>query len=192
MPSRLAQNLGKTLILAAVYFAASPGLSPGKDFLTNQEIEKIQDAQEIDLRVKVYLDAAALRLQAAEARLNGKESEAGDPMEFFTPEDMLDAYNQIIRSVMINLDDAFQKPSVSRDRVVKALKNLKDSMEKSTGRLAVLKKMAEEKEKEYLWTLVNRAAEITDGAREGAELGLSRENPPDQNPPGEKMPHLEK
>jgi len=158
-----------------------------KEFLTDKEIEKIQDNPEIDLRVKIYLDAAALRLKTAEARLAGQEAEPGDPLEFFTPEDMLDGYFRILKSVMANLDDAaVHKPVLARKeapsldpqdwqkRIGKALKNLRSSTEHAAGELQILKKLAEEKKKEELWTLVNNAIEITSGAHEGAEYGLSK------------------
>jgi hypothetical protein len=109
-------------------------------------------------------------------------------MEFYAPEDLLDAYYRIIRSVMINLDEAFQKSAGNRDRVVKALKNLRESTEKSLKRLAVLKKIAEEKKKEELWNQVNQAIEVTTGARAGAELGLSRETPPEKDDPEKGRP----
>jgi len=184
MRCRLARIWGGLLLLAMVHFPAPVSMSSGREFLTDKEIEKIQDAQEIDLRVKIYLEAAALRLQTAEERLNGKESEEGDPMEFYAPEDLLDNYYRIIRSVMINLDDAFQKAAGNRDRVVKALKNLNESTEKSLKRLAVLKRIAEERKREDLWNQVNQAIEVTNGARAGAELGLSRETPPEKNNQG--------
>lgn len=149
-----------------------------KEYLTQKEIEQIQDAQELDKRVKLYMDAAALRLKAAEERLYGKESIPGDPLEFFSPEEMIDGYYQIVRSVMLNLDDAFQKPSGDREKLGKALKNLKDTMERAPKSLEILKKMAEEKQQEELWNLINKAIDITVGAREGAELGLSQQPAP--------------
>jgi hypothetical protein len=173
-----------SLSLFIVIFASA---LPAKEFLTDKEIEKIQDNREIDLRVKIYLDAAALRLKTAEERLVGKESEPGDPLEFFTPEDMLDGYYRIIKSIMVNLDDAaVHKPVLGRkdspsadprdweNRIRKALKDLKSSTEKDADELQILKKLAEEKRKEQLWKLVNDAIDITNGAHEGAEYGLSK------------------
>ena len=64
-------------------------LLPAKEFLTPKEIEKIQEAQELDKRVKLYLDAAALRLKTVEERFRGQESNPGDPLEFFSIEEML-------------------------------------------------------------------------------------------------------
>jgi hypothetical protein len=145
-----------------------------KEFLTPLEIQKIQDAQEIDDRMKVYLEAAALRLKTAEERLTGKESQPGDPLEFYTVEEMLDGYYRCLKSVMLNLDEAVQKPRTDPARLKKALKNLKDSSEKAGKDLAVLKKLTEEKLLEKPWNLVKQALDITQGARDGAELGLSQ------------------
>ena len=95
------------------------------------------------------------------------------PLEFFTVEDMVGGYYRILRSVMFTLDEAAEKPK-EPERLNKALKNLKDRTEKDLKSLQILKKMAEEKQKEELWNLVNQALEIADGAREGAETGLAR------------------
>lgn len=166
---------------------AAPTQKPNsKEYLTPDEITKIQDAQEIDLRTKLYLQAGALRLKVAEERLRGKESDPGEPLEFFSVEDMLDGYHQIVRSVMINLDDAYQKPSQDRAMVVKALKNLKDSTGKAIEDLEILEKIAEEKRLEEIWNLAHQALDIARGAHEGAELGLSRQ------PSGESKPKRKK
>lgn len=147
-----------------------------KEFLTDKEIDAIQLNQEIHKRVKLYMEFAELRLKTAEDRLNGVESVAGDPLEFFTPEEMVDGYSRILRSVMMNMDEAFQKTD-PRDRPIvrQALKNLKGSTEKALKRLEIIKMIAEEKKMEELWNLVNDAIDVTNGAHEGAELGISRD-----------------
>jgi hypothetical protein len=160
-------------VVAAALVLACPLRAAAKEFLTPDEILKIQDAPEVDKRVKIYLEAAALRLKSAEERLNGHESSPGDPLEFFTVEEMVGGYHRILRSVMFTLDEAAEKPK-EPERLNKALKNLKDRTEKDLKSLQILKKMAEEKQKEELWNLVNQALEIADGAREGAETGLTR------------------
>jgi hypothetical protein len=154
--------------------------SPRKEFLTDKEIEQIQDTQAVDARVKIYLEAAALRLKTAEDRLVGKESVAGDPLEFFAPEDMLEGYLGIIKSVMMNLDEAVEKPGPNQALVGKGLKALKSATEKAAVQLPILKKIAEEKRKEELWNLVNDAIELTDAANEGAKYGLTKHPAPDE------------
>jgi len=159
--------------LLVFLIGASPFVS-GKEFLTEKEIERIQEAQVIDERIKIYLEAASLRLKTAEERLYGKESLEGDPFEFFSPEDLLDGYYRILRSAMFNLDEAFQKGGVDPVKVREALKELKKRTESAGKDLEILKKLAEEKQKEELWNLVNQAIDITGGAHDGAESGLAR------------------
>lgn len=167
------------LTLYGIISEASYGRT--KEFLTAKEIELIQDTRAIEQRTRIYMDAAAVRLKTAEERLSGKESEAGDPMEFFTPEDLVDAYCQILRSVMLSTEDAFQVPRrKGNENVGKALKILKEETEKARKELDILKRMAEEKKREPLWNGINQAIDITNGAHDGAEEGLSRLRP--QNP----------
>jgi hypothetical protein len=162
------------LLLIVVTTAGPPAAAmPDKEYLTPKEIEQIQDAQEIEKRVKIYMDAASLRLRRAEERLSGKETPPDDPFEFFSVEDMLEGYYRIFRSVMMILDDAFQKPGTDKLILGKALKNLKDITEKAEKELAALKKTAEDKRLEEVWNLVNKDIDITAGALEGAQQGLS-------------------
>ena len=176
-------GIRSAIVLAFVMLGFAAALTPArsapdKEFLTPKEIEKIQDAQEIDKRVKIYLDAGALRLKTAEERLGGKESEPGDPLELFSVEEMVDGYYRIMKSVMLNLDDAYQKRDTDKSTLGKALKSLKDSTEWAAKVLLALKKSAEEKRNEELWNLVNQSIDINKGAHEGAELGLSKNPAP--------------
>lgn len=177
------------LLLLLLAGTARPACA--REPLTDKEIEKIRDSYDIDKRMKVFMEAAELRLKSAEDRLNGEESEPGDPLEFFTPEDMLDSYYRIIRSAMMNLDEAAERPRRGdpsrtgdmeqrspRDMITAALKALDAGTEKAARRLEILKKIAEEKNKEELWHLVNSAIDITNGAHDGAEYGLSKYSSP--------------
>lgn len=167
------------LAFACACAAGAASGAPRKEFLTEKEIDLIQTNREIHRRVKLYLEFAEARLKAAEERLSGKESEPGDPFEFFTPEDMLDGYYRILESVMINLEDAYQKADrIEKPKVQKALKNLKQSTESAINQLEILKKIAEEKDKEQLWNLVNKAIDISKGAHEGAVSGITEEPDP--------------
>jgi len=156
----------------AVLLLLFPPCTEGKEFLTEQEIAKIQDAREIDQRIQVYMDAALLRLSTTEDRLNGKESKPGDPLEFFSVEEMIEGYRRIMRSVMFNIDEAYQHPSTPRGKLEKALKSLQQTTEKGAKELEIFKKAAEEKLKEELWNQVNLAIEVNEGCRQGAQLGL--------------------
>ncbi len=92
--------------------------------------------------------------------------------------DMVDGYYRIIRSVMFNLDEAFQRSDSDKARLGKALKNLKDTTEWAEKMLLSLKKTAEDKKNEELWNSVNQSIDITGGAHEGAELGLKKHPAP--------------
>jgi len=173
-----------TIALLLAPHGEAAQLKGGKEFLTAKEIEQIQDAQEVGQRVKIYLEAAGLRLKVAEERLNGKESEPGDPLEYYSAEEMVEGYYRIIRSVMLNLDEALEKPNTDREKFGKALKALKETTERAAKSLEILKKIAEEKRKEELWNLVNLSIDITQGAHEGAVLGLSKQPETRSKPKG--------
>lgn len=165
-------SFAASAVIGALILTAGTG--GAKEFLTDKEIEKIQDNQEIDKRTKIYLEAAQLRLKTAEERLNGKESVAGEPLEFFSVEDLIEGYFFIFRSIMLNLDGAVQNPGTDRDKLEKALKALKEDTGKRAKDLEILKTMAEDRKMEELWNLISRAIDVTTGAREGSELGLSQ------------------
>jgi len=161
------------LLLGALGATAARPATP-KEFLTPLEIEKIQDAQEINKRVKLYLQFSALRLKVASERLSGKDSAPGDPLELFSAEDMLDGYFRILRAVMMNLEDAQSHPKTDPDKFQEALKDLKASTEAAAKPLAALKKVAEDKLREELWNLVTRALDVNEAAREGAAAALKK------------------
>ena len=162
------------IFLLVISFFGTASSSPAKEFLTEAEIELIREAQIIETRVKVYMEAAALRLRTAEDRLTGKESEEGDPMEFLSPKDMLSAYYQIIQSVMYNMDDAIENPGRREHNIGKALKIIKSETERSLKELLILKGLAEEKNRESLLNPIDEAIAITDEAHASAMNRLSR------------------
>jgi hypothetical protein len=165
-------------ILAMILFMSlgAMGLAT-KEFLTPQEIARIQDAQEIDQRIKVYLEASVLRLKAAAERLAGKESAPEDPLEFFSVEDMLDGYYRIFHAVMLNLEDASSNPKTDAKKFQSAMKNLKTTSEANGKQLEALKKISEEQRKEGAWKLITRDIEITKGAYEGAVKSTKQKHP---------------
>jgi len=166
----------KRICWAVLGLVLASGVRAGqkKEFLTPDEIEKIQDAQEVNARVKIYLQAASLRLKTAMDRMSGKESAPGDPLEFFSVEDMLDGYYRILHSVMLNVDDAVQNRMGDQKKSQAALKNLKTVTEASLPQLQVLKKLSEDQKREEAWKLIGNAIEITNGAHEGAAKALER------------------
>jgi hypothetical protein len=172
----------RILLLSSMLFLFSMSQSGyARDFLTDKEIELIQDTQSIATRTHIYMEAAALRLKTAQDKLSSKEYEAGDPMELLTPEDVIDDYRKILRSVQLNVQYAFEAPKrKGNESAEKALQTLKEEMEKALKELDVLWKMAEEKHRE---TLSDRISEVTetsndllDDAKEKL-AGLRTKNP---------------
>jgi hypothetical protein len=188
--------MSRTLGMAILLLSLLPGpfhlrMARGvpREFLTPNEITKIQQTHEIDQRIRIYLEAAALRLKTAQERFAGKESAEGDPLEFFSVADMIGGYNRIMESITLNLDDAFQRSPKDADKLRSALSALKEAAEKAEKGLAILKKQAEEKLNEPVWNLVNQALEITQGAREGAESGIATlPEPPAKKKGGKSQP----
>jgi len=156
-----------------LFFMALSG-ARARDFLTEQEIKRMQKTQDIDKRTEIYMTAASLRLDTALDRFNGKESEPGDALEFFSQEDMLDDYCKIAERVMLIVGDAFDSPRRRENiNIKKALTTLKSASADNLKKLYALGKLADEKRREKLCDLVNRAIDITGGLLEGAEEGLS-------------------
>ena len=168
------RSLLLTVLMGTI--SAGPALcafsSASREFLTQEEIAVVQGKQKIGPRIEYYLRIAALRLESARARLEGEETLPGDPLEFFTPEDMLDGYYRILNSVMLNLEEAYQKSGFDVASLQKALKELDKRTEEGSRALGVLETLAKERDNEELQRLVARAADITRGAREGATQAL--------------------
>ncbi len=160
------------LILILTTLPAFLAGAPSMDILTEEETILLQENRGISRRVQIFMDAAMLRLKAAEDRLNGKEPEEGDPFEFLAPGDLLHNYCRILTSLMFSVDEAYGDPGRDRN-IKKTLESLKERTEKTARQLEVLKKIAENRKDEKLWDLVSKAVEVTGNAHEGAESGLS-------------------
>jgi len=160
-------------VVALIFFAAGSG-ALARDFLTEKEITKMKNTQDIDKRTGIYMDAASLRLRTALDRFDGKDSEPGDELEFYSIQDMLEDYYKIMDRIMLVVGDAFESPrSRENINIKKALQALKSESSGNLKKLAGLMKLAEEKQNEELWNRVNSAIDITRGVLDGAEEGLS-------------------
>ena len=162
-----------SIIFAFMLFIALSG-ALARDFLTEQETKRLQNTQDIDKRTGIYMTAASLRLGAALDRFEGKESEPGDAMEFFSQEDMLDDYYKISEHVMLIVDDAFESQRRRENiNIKKALNTLQSESRDNLKKLTALRKLSEEKRREELWDRIDRAIDITVGLMDGAKEGLS-------------------
>jgi hypothetical protein len=150
------------LLLSMIFISPLSQAGHAKDFLTDKEIELLQETQSVANRARIYMDAAALRLETAKDKLSNKEYEAGDPMELLTPEDVIGAYCKILRSIQLNVEYAIETPQRrGSESAGKALKTLKEETGKALKELDVLRQMAEEKQRDPLLNSINDAIDIT-------------------------------
>jgi len=163
-----------TCIVAAFLFFTVVSGTWARDFLTEKEITKMQDTQDVDKRTSIFMNAASLRLQTVLERFNGKDSEPGDALEFYSPQDMMDDYYKIMDRIMLVTGDAFESPRLRENiNIKKALQTLKSESSGNLKKLAKLMQLAEEKQNKEIWDSVNSAIEITRGVLDGADKGLS-------------------
>src|SRR5437868_1205832 len=115
-------NTSRTIIslyLLLLIFSIGSGLSlfgagaaQGKgDYLNEQEVDRIRDAQEIELRTQVFLFIANRRLKIITGELKTqtkKEEENWGPLPTGTTTEMLDGYRRAISELMDKIDDSFE------------------------------------------------------------------------------------
>lgn len=171
-PARRARAGNRYWVLGilVVLLLSLSGLS--REFLSEKEIDQIREAQELDRRTELYLKFAALRLAAFKSRMAGFESKEGDPMEFYSPADMIYGFGQCLRAVEDTIDDALTSKRVEAKPLVKALNLLKDYATQSLPELDKATQLAVNKKDEALYKSVQKAIEITKAAVEGSTEGL--------------------
>jgi hypothetical protein len=137
-----------TLSFSLVFFFATVAVGAPADYLTEDELDTIRDAQELHLRLPAYFKLAEKRLvvlgvaeksekekEAERKRLEQYEKEkkkAGDKADKvkepvdeyeylydFTRSELLRGYVQIIDEIMTNLDDAYTRKLDVRDSLEK-------------------------------------------------------------------------
>jgi hypothetical protein len=115
-------------ILLALFLALSP-IQKSKDSLNPQEVERVQEAQIIDMRTKVFLRIAERRLNVIlgiapitknqdnnnkKEKKKNKETEEQESNDYGpeptgTTAQLLDNYTRIITELLDKLDDAYEK-----------------------------------------------------------------------------------
>jgi hypothetical protein len=152
-------------------------LSPviqARDYLTGKEIELLQETRSVANRTRTYMEAAALRLKTALDKLSNKEYEAGDPMEFLLPEDVVDDYCKILHSVQLNVGYAVEAPRrPGNETVEKALKTMKEETEKALRSLEILQRIAKEKQRDPLSERIQDALDTTQESFDEAKEKLA-------------------
>jgi len=156
--------------LAALLLPPFAGLA--REFLLGKEIEQIREAQELDKRTQLYVKFAALRLATFKDRSKGIESKPGDPLEFYSPADLIYGYTRCLKAVQDNVDESVNYKRVEARVLAKALTTLKDFAAKSLPELEEASKYAVDRKNEELYRKVETAFEVTRAAIEGSVEGL--------------------
>jgi hypothetical protein len=166
------------LFLLSTPFASKfPTDGCAKDFLTDKEIELLQNTQIVANRARIYMDAAALRLKTAKDKLSNKEYAEGDSMELLTPEEVVGAYSKILQSIHLIVGYAIEEPRrKGNESAPKALKILAAETTTAIKELEVLRRLAEEKQLNSLLDSINDAIETTNDIHIDAKEKLAELN----------------
>ena len=174
---------------------ASPtvSFSQSADGFTDEEYTKIQRAQKLDRRTRVFLKIAEDRLEALEerwTRLTGKEppttgkkrkkkkkkknrkDEDEGPLAFHAHWELLHAYERAIDGVMVNIDEKANQRRLSAKDIGKVLKRFCENVLQFQPRLETMEKLAVQLDDEDYWLTLEEAKKTTEIARKGCRLGL--------------------
>jgi acyl-CoA reductase-like NAD-dependent aldehyde dehydrogenase len=101
-----------------------------RDHLTEQEVELVRDAQQLDKRTEVFIRAAERRLQAiggtttaSSSKQAQKESDKWGPLPKGTRAELLDDFAKILDEAINNIDDVAARDA-KNPLVPKALRKL--------------------------------------------------------------------
>ncbi len=175
-------------ILLAIFLAFSP-IQKGKDPLNPQEIERVQDAQQVDMRTKVFLRIAERRLNVIlgiapitatqdnnkkDKKKNKEKKENKDPEQEesndYGPEptgttaQLLDNYTRVMTELLDKLDDAYenQKNSPIFESAVKKL------LDKGQEQIKLLEKISSKVSSDDEERALGKAVETIQTAITGA------------------------
>lgn len=144
------------------------------DQFTNEEYNRIQNAQKLKRRLKVFRDIASSRLSEIERRLENRVSseKRDNPLRFYTYAQLVRAYGRAIRSSMINIEERASNKSTSEKNIEKALKALSSDMHIFIPILESLRQIALDMEDENVYLELREAWRSSQSALKGSEMGL--------------------
>jgi hypothetical protein len=144
------------------------------DQFTEKEYEKIRDNQDLGRRVDVFLAIAEARLNEIRRRMNNEEwtEKEPNPLEFYTYEQMIHAYERALNSMMINIDEKATHKLATPKQIKKSLEKLNQKIMEFTPQLAPIKELAEKNRDEILYREILEAEKTSEIARKGSLYGL--------------------
>lgn len=144
------------------------------DRFTEEEFRSIQVARTLKDRIEAALKIAEDRLDEIERRKKGEEwsEDEPNPLEFYTYEDLIHAYNRALEAAMHNIDEHAERGLSRMYEIEDALKDLGESCGEFQLRLNELEPLIREVGSLDLAIKLNQALEYTSTALEGTETGL--------------------
>ena len=171
--------IGKRLLIGS---AILPGLQERRrrgsgirgDQFTDTEYDKVQDAQKLKDRVKIFMEIAESRLVEIERRREGIEwkGDKENPLEFYTPAQMVHAYDRSISGTMIFIDEKATRRLEKEKEIKKALTVLNKKMQEFIPRLEPIRQQAIDAKDEELFIEIRSAMTNSEKALKGSQLGL--------------------
>lgn len=156
-----------SLLLASLLLASGTAQAQKRDHLTEQEIELVREAQEIDLRIQVFVKAADRRLLVMtdpNAVQKKKEEEVWGPLPKGTRLELLSDYKRILEEAEEKLDDAYER-GAKNEKIPKALSKFKEGVTKHIAQLrAFAPQLTDPKEQRALMEAIEEAETVTKGA----------------------------
>ena len=182
-------------LLSSAPASAAASFSQSADGFTDQEYRKIQMAQKLDRRTRVFLEIAEARLEALEERwtqMTGQEpatvgkkrkkkkrkkkkggnGEDEGPLAFHAHWELLHAYERALDGVMVNIDEKANQRRLSGKEIGKVLKRFCENVLQFEPRLETMQKLAVHLDDDDYWLTLEEARKTTEIARKGCRLGL--------------------
>ena len=146
------------------------------DRFTESEFGRLQVAQKLVKRVEVFLDIAEQRLDEIDRRRNGTgwDQEEPNPLEFYTYQEMLHAYDRAMEGIMSNIDLKARDGSTSVKDTRKALEKLQEKATTFQARLEAIQPFIREQRERDLLDSYDRAVKSTSVAVQGARYGIEK------------------
>ncbi len=145
-----------------------------QDWLTPLELEQFRETEGGDKRIAFYLKVIKLRIESASQRLAGKSSKPGDPLEFFSINDMANSCFQALRASMVEIQDQISYRHLRGPELVGGLKALKAAAKSLQPFFQNMQKVAIEKKDETLYKMAKDGLEYCDSALRGVETALKK------------------
>ncbi len=146
------------------------------DQFTNEEYDRIQNAQKLKRRLKVFREIASSRLSEIERRLKNRVSDEKrpNPLRFYTYAQLVRAYWRAIHSSMVNIEERASSKSSPEKNIEEALKDLSTDMYTFIPILKSLRQVALDMEDENFYLELREAWKSSQSALQGSEMGLEK------------------